>query len=166
MSETSFAVRPIAFVRSPRTDVSDDFWGAVESEIELCSDIPPESLVGLEDYSHVDILFVLDRMSPDDVEYGLRHPRNNLAWPKVGIFAQRAKRRPNRLAHSIVRLLGRNGSRLRVLALDAIDGTPVLDIKPVLSEFLPREPVRQPEYSRELMRDYWLNDPGAAEVDR
>ena len=94
-------------------------------------------------------------MSPDDVEYGLRHPRNNLDWPKVGIFAQRAKRRPNRLAHSIVRLLGRNGSRLRVLALDAIDGTPVLDIKPVLSEFLPREPVRQPAYSRELMRDYW-----------
>jgi tRNA-Thr(GGU) m(6)t(6)A37 methyltransferase TsaA len=166
MSETFFTVRPIAFVRSPRTDVSDDFWGAVESEIELCPDIPPESLVGLEDYSHVDILFILDRMSPDDVEYGLRHPRNNLAWPKVGIFAQRAKRRPNRLAHSIVRLLGRECSRLRVLALDAIDGTPVVDIKPVLSEFLPREPIRQPEYSRELMRDYWRNDPDAAEVDQ
>jgi tRNA-Thr(GGU) m(6)t(6)A37 methyltransferase TsaA len=163
MSEMSFTVRPIGFVRSPRTDVSDDFWGAVESEIELCPDIPPESLVGLEDYSHVDILFVFDRVPPDDVEFGLRHPRNNLEWPKVGIFAQRAKRRPNRLAHSIVRLLGRDGSRLRVLALDAIDGTPVLDIKPVLSEFLPREPVRQPEYSRELMRDYWRNEADGPE---
>ena len=158
MSENVFSVRPIAFVRSPRDEVNDDFWGDVESEIELCPDIPPESLVGLEDYSHVDILYLLDRVSPDDVEYGLRHPRNNLDWPKVGIFAQRAKRRPNRLAHSIVRLLGCDGSRLRVLALDAIDGTPVLDIKPVLSEFLPREPVRQPQYSHELMRDYWRNE--------
>jgi tRNA-Thr(GGU) m(6)t(6)A37 methyltransferase TsaA len=166
MSDISFNVRPVAFVRSPRTDVSDDFWGEVESEIELCPDIPAESLVGLEDYSHIDVLFVLDRVSADDVETGLRHPRNNPNWPKVGIFAQRAKRRPNRLAHSIVRLLGRNGSRLRVVALDAIDGTPVLDIKPVLSEFLPREPVRQPEYSRELMRDYWRNDPGTAPPDR
>lgn len=165
MAEKSFTVRPIAFVRSPRTDVSDDFWGAVESEIELCPEIPPESLVGLEDYSHVDILFILDRVSSDDVEYGLRHPRNNLAWPKVGIFAQRAKRRPNRLAHSIARLLGRTGSRLRVLGLDAIDGTPVLDIKPVLSEFLPREPIRQPQYSRELMHNYWREDANAATND-
>ena len=69
MSETVFTVRPIAFVRSPRVEVSDDFWGTVESEIELCPDIPPESLVGLEDYSHVDILYVLDRVPPDDVEY-------------------------------------------------------------------------------------------------
>ncbi len=72
MSENVFTVRPIAFVRSPRVDVSDDFWGAVESEIELCPDIPPESIVGLEDYSHVDILYVLDRVPPDDVEFGLR----------------------------------------------------------------------------------------------
>ena len=158
MSENVFTVRPVAFVRSARADVSDDFWGDVESEIELCPDMPPESLDGLEDYSHIDVLFVLDRVAPDDVERGTRHPRNNLEWPKIGIFAQRAKRRPNRLAHSIVRLLGRNGSRLRVLSLDAIDGTPVLDIKPVLSEFLPREPVCQPEYSRELMRDYWRNE--------
>jgi tRNA (adenine37-N6)-methyltransferase len=155
MSQTVFAVRPIAFVRSPRSEVSDDFWGSIESEIELCSDIPPESLDGLEEFSHVEIIFVFDRVSPDDVETGSRHPRNNPAWPKVGIFAHRAKRRPNRLGHSIVRLLSRNGPRLRVLALDAVDGTPVLDIKPVMTELLPREPVVQPTWSKELMRNYW-----------
>ena len=46
-------------------------------------------------------------------------------------------------------------TQLFVADLDAIDGTPVLDLKPVMQEFLPREPVRQPEWSRELMREYW-----------
>jgi tRNA (Thr-GGU) A37 N-methylase len=69
--------------------------------------------------------------------------------------AARAKGRPNRLGSTVVRILLREGRRLRVLGLDAVDGTPVLDIKPVLAEFLPREPVRQPEWSRALMRDYW-----------
>jgi tRNA (Thr-GGU) A37 N-methylase len=49
----------------------------------------------------------------------------------------------------------RQGRVLKVAGLDAIDGTPVLDIKPVMAEFLPRGPVRQPNWSTELMRDYW-----------
>lgn len=158
MSELSFTVRPIGFVHSSRTEVADDFWGGLVSEIELCPDVPVESLEGLEEFSHIEIIFVFNRISPDDVETGLRHPRNNPAWPKAGIFSHRAKRRPNRLGSTIVRLIGREGPRLRVLELDAVDGTPVLDIKPVISEFLPREPVRQPEYLRELMRDYWRDE--------
>jgi tRNA-Thr(GGU) m(6)t(6)A37 methyltransferase TsaA len=158
MSETVFTVHPIAFVRSPRTEVADDFWGNIESIIELCPHVPPESLNGLDQFSHIEIIYVFDRVAPGDVETGSRHPRNNPAWPKAGIFAHRAKRRPNRLGSSIVRLLGRDGPRLRVLALDAVDGTPVLDIKPVMTEFLPREPVRQPDYLRELMRNYWRNE--------
>src|SRR5262249_18728471 len=95
------------------------------------------------------------RVDPSGVVVGARHPRNNPAWPRVGIFAQRAKGRPNRLGSTIVRILGRDGRRVRVAGLDAVDGTPILDIKPVMAEFLPREPVRQPAWSRELMRDYW-----------
>jgi tRNA-Thr(GGU) m(6)t(6)A37 methyltransferase TsaA len=155
MSESSFIVQPIGFVHSSRTGVADDFWGGMVSEIELCSGVPVESLDGLEKFSHIEVIFVFNRVSPDQVETGSRHPRNNPAWPKAGIFAHRAKRRPNRLGSTIVRLLGREGSRLRVLELDAVDGTPVLDIKPVMAEFLPREPVRQPEYLRDLMRNYW-----------
>jgi tRNA (Thr-GGU) A37 N-methylase len=52
-------------------------------------------------------------------------------------------------------VLGRAGRELRVAELDAVDGTPVLDIKPVIREFLPREEVRQPEWTTELMREYW-----------
>jgi tRNA (Thr-GGU) A37 N-methylase len=73
----------------------------------------------------------------------------------VGIFAQRAKARVNRLAATIVRIEQRDGRVLRVAGLDAIDGTPVVDIKPVLREFLPRGEIRQPPWASELMRDYW-----------
>ncbi len=76
--------------------------------------------------------------------------------PAVGIFAQRGKNRPNRLGSTTCRLMRIEGTRIFVAELDAIDKTPVLDIKPVMSEFLPREPIRQPAWSRELMRQYWL----------
>jgi tRNA (adenine37-N6)-methyltransferase len=78
-----------------------------------------------------------------------------MGWPRVGIFAQRAKDRPNRIGIGVGRLLGVDGRDLRVAGLDAVDGTPVLDIKPVMAEFLPRGELRQPAWSRELMAGYW-----------
>lgn len=87
---------------------------------------------------------------------GARHPRNNKEWPAVGIFAQRGKNRPNRLGSTICRIVRVEGSKLFVSELDAINGTPVLDIKPVMTEFLPRQEVHQPAWSHELMRQYWL----------
>ncbi len=71
------------------------------------------------------------------------------------VFAQRNKRRPNRIGVSVCRLIAIEGRDLLVEGLDAIDGTPVLDIKPVMEEFAPREPVRQPAWSHELMSGYW-----------
>ena len=94
-------------------------------------------------------------MSPERVVVGARHPRNNPDWPAVGIFAQRGKNRPNRIGSTLCRVLGVDGRTLHVAELDAIDGTPVLDLKPVMAEFLPRGEICQPEWSRELMRDYW-----------
>jgi tRNA (Thr-GGU) A37 N-methylase len=86
---------------------------------------------------------------------GARHPRDNPAWPRVGIFAQRGKNRPNRLGTTMVEIVKREGRTLEVLGLDAADGTMVVDIKPVFKEFLPRTQVRQPQWTTELMRDYW-----------
>lgn len=151
----TFEVSPIGFVRATRGEVADDFWGGSVSTVELAPDVPASSLDGLEQFSHAEILFVLDQIRPDQIVTGARRPRHNPAWPEVGIFAQRAKARPNRLGATIVRILARDGSRLQVAELDAVDGTPVLDIKPVLAEFLPRGSVRQPEWTHELMRDYW-----------
>jgi tRNA (Thr-GGU) A37 N-methylase len=118
-------------------------------------EVPSESLDGLDEYSHVEIIFHFDRIDPANVTMASRRARDNPAWPQVGIFALRTKHRPNRLGATIVRVLGRDGRKLRVTGLDAIDGTPVLDIKPVLAEFLPREPIRQPAWTHEMMHDYW-----------
>jgi tRNA (adenine37-N6)-methyltransferase len=151
----TITLQPIGVVRTSRTDTRDDNWGDVESVLELGADVPADSLAGLEGFSHAEIVFVFDRVDDSSIVTGTRHPRNNPAWPKVGIFAQRASRRPNRLGVTIVTILGCQGRQLRVRGLDAADGTPVVDIKPVLAEFLPRDPVRQPAWSHELMRGYW-----------
>jgi len=146
---------PIGFVRSPRTDTRDDDWGVVESVIELGAEFDVEALEGIGEFSHVEVVYFFDRVPEEKVERGARHPRGNPAWPKVGIFAQRGKNRPNRLGVSTARLLRHEGRRLWVRGLDAIDGTPVLDLKPVMREFLPEGEIWQPAWTHELMRHYW-----------
>lgn len=153
----SITVEPIAFVRGGRATPEDDYWGGATAVIELAGGIDPESLLGLEDFSHAEILFHFHQVDPAKVVLDARRPRNNPEWPRLGIFAQRGKNRPNRLGSTIVRVLDRDGCRLRVAELDAIDGTPVLDIKPVMREFLPRDEVRQPRWVAELMREYWAS---------
>src|SRR5258708_18447182 len=150
-------MEPIGYVRGARAEVRDDFWGGAASTVERAPGGPPESLDGLDEFSHAEVIFVFDRLQPGELVRGARHPRGNERWPRVGIFAQRAKARPNRLGATIVRILGRDRSRLTVAELDAVEGTPVVDIKPVLAEFLPRDPVRQPAWSHEMMRDYWAS---------
>jgi tRNA (Thr-GGU) A37 N-methylase len=110
---------------------------------------------GLEDFSHLEVVFVFHLVTPDDVVTGARHPRGRTDWPAVGILAQRAKGRPNRIGVSRCELLGIEGLTLAVRGLDAVDGTPVLDVKPYMVEFGPRGPVHQPTWAGELMRAYW-----------
>lgn len=148
-------IEPIGFVHSSRADAIDDDWDAVSARIELADNMPDESLDGLDTFSHAEILFHFDQVPDGKIERGARHPRGNIEWPKIGILAQRGKNRPNRLGSTVVRVIGREGRTLHVAGLDAIDGTPVIDIKPVMKEFLPRGPVVQPEWSHELMRGYW-----------
>jgi tRNA-Thr(GGU) m(6)t(6)A37 methyltransferase TsaA len=150
-----FEIEAIGHVETARTTATDDDWGAVESCIVLDDRFPADALDGLESFSHAEVLFFFDRVDPQKVVTGARHPRNNPDWPAVGIFAQRGKNRPNRIGSTIVQVDRVEGRRLHVLELDAINGTPVLDIKPVLREFLPRREVEQPEWSTELMQRYW-----------
>lgn len=148
-------IESIGSVRSGRAVADDDLWGGSESRIVLDERFPAEALAGLDAFSHVEVLFFFDRVTPEQVETGARHPRGDPRWPRVGIFAQRAKDRPNRLGATICRVLGVDGRTLRVAELDAIDGTPVLDLKPVLRGFLPRGDLREPAWCGELMRCYW-----------
>lgn len=146
---------PIAFVRDARSDVEDDYWGGAVSRLVLTDAVEESALDGIEQFSHVEVLFVFDRVPDAKIVRGARHPRNNTAWPVTGILAQRAKNRVNRLGSTICRVARREGRTLFVRELDAVEGTPVVDIKPVMREFLPREEVRQPAWASELMSDYW-----------
>jgi tRNA-Thr(GGU) m(6)t(6)A37 methyltransferase TsaA len=147
---------PIGVVRSSRVEPSDDGWDAETSAIELDDSVfGLDALSGLKEFSHVEVVFYMHRTDPARMERGARHPRGNSAWPKVGIFAQRAKDRPNAIGTTVCEVLGVEAGVVRVRGLDAIEGTPVLDIKPWLREFGPRGELRQPAWATELMRGYW-----------
>ena len=149
-------VRAIGFVRAIRPHAEDDFWGGEEACITLTEQFTAEALQGISDFSHVEVLYLFHEVEPSHIVMGARRPRNNEDWPAVGIFAQRGKNRPNRIGSTICQVVRVEGAKLFVSELDAIDGTPVLDIKPVMAEFLPRQKIRQPDWSHELMRQYWL----------
>ena len=151
----SIELEPIGHVRGGRVEPVDDDWGAVEAVIELAPHIYDEALQGLEDFSHALVVFHFDRIDPATVATTLRRPRGNPAWPASGVFAQRGSPRPNRLGVTAVEVVRVDGRRLHVRGLDAIDGTPVLDIKPVIKGFEPRGPIREPAWAGEIMTSYW-----------
>ncbi|WP_127354551.1 SAM-dependent methyltransferase [Actinacidiphila soli] len=149
-------VLPVGHVVGGRVPVEDDDWGRVEAVIQLDSErFGPEALYGLDGFSHIEVVFHFDRVPAEKIETGARHPRGNTDWPLVGIFGQRGKNRPNLLGVSRCRLLKVDGLDIHVSGLDAVDGTPVLDIKPWMAEFGPLDEVTQPAWATELMRDYY-----------
>ena len=156
MNKIEFTVRPIGFVRSTRNEPIDDNWDEVETRIDLDpEELAPDAVLGLLDFSHIEVVFLFDRVDPGKVCRGARYPRGREDWPLTGILAQRAKDRPNRLGVTVCRLLKIENNILYVQGLDAIDGTPVLDIKPVMRGFLPRGEIFEPRWAGELMARYW-----------
>jgi tRNA (Thr-GGU) A37 N-methylase len=161
MAHAAVTMTPIGHVVADRTAPVDDDWDAVTTRIELDrARFGPDALSGLEAFSHVEIVFLFDRVPEDRIETGARHPRGNTDWPRVGIFAQRGKNRANRIGVTMCRCLGVRGTTLHLSGLDAIDGTPVLDIKPVMSGFLPRGAFFEPTWSPVLMQGYWSAKTG------
>lgn len=152
----SYTIEAIGHVRGGRAEAIDDDWGNSRAVIELDAErYSPEALLGLDSFSHAEVIFLFDRVPLDKIETVARHPRGRTDWPRVGIFAQRGKNRPNRLGVTVCKVVKLDGTRLEVEGLDAIDGTPIIDIKPIMREFLPREDVRQPDWAGELMVEYW-----------
>jgi len=153
---TPLTVEPIGVVRASRAASVDDDWDAVESRIELdAAALDADATLGLEHFSHIEVVYLFHLVDAGAACRGARHPRGNADWPLTGILAQRAKDRPNRIGVTVCRLLGVEERTLVVRGLDAIDGTPVLDVKPYLSGFAPRGDVREPAWSLELMAGYW-----------
>jgi tRNA (adenine37-N6)-methyltransferase len=159
MQQDTWTVQAIGVVDSTRIEAVDDDWDAETTSIRLLAPFDARSVQGLEEFSHLEVIYLFDRVDPAAVHVHARRPRGNPEWPDVGILAQRAKDRTNRLGLSTCELLrvevGAGRPLLHVRGLDAIDGTPVLDVKPWFEEFAPRTPVQQPAWSRELMRGYF-----------
>jgi tRNA-Thr(GGU) m(6)t(6)A37 methyltransferase TsaA len=145
---------PVGVVVGGRSEPIDDNWGSVEAIIRLAGRFGPEAVSGLDAFSHLCVVFQFHQVAESDVVLGARHPRGNVEWPRVGMFAQRAKMRPNRLGVSTCTLVAVEGLDLHVRGLDAIDGTPVLDVKPFMREFEPTG-TRQPAWASELMQGYY-----------
>ena len=91
-----------------------------------------EGLEGLEKFSHLIILFWFDRITEEEVLFKV-HPMHREDLPVTGLFATRTPNRPNRIGETVVSLIERQGNILKVKGLDALDGTPILDIKPYLT---------------------------------
>lgn len=145
--------RPIGYVRGGRKEATKDGWGSNRSRIELDpARFTSDALAGLDQLSHIEVIFYFHLHTDEPVETGARHPCDRQDWPKVGIFAQRGRMRPNRVGLSTCRILGVNGTTIEVEALDAVDGTPVLDIKPVWKGNEPRGDIREPDWAREICR--------------
>jgi tRNA-Thr(GGU) m(6)t(6)A37 methyltransferase TsaA len=150
------SIIPIGLIRTTRSEIKDDDWGENISTIELDgSQFSEDVLYGLEEFSHLEVIFHFHKVDPSKIETGARHPRNNLNWPKVGIFSQRGKNRPNLLGASTCKILKVVGLTITVQALDAIDGTPVIDLKPYMQEFAPGQETTQPQWATELMKNYY-----------
>lgn len=147
-------LKPIAYVRNERKSPTDDHWENITSVIELEEHMPDEALLGISNFSHLEVIYYFDQVSASDVVFSGR-PRGNSNYPRTGIFAQRKKDRPNALGLCTVRLLKHEGRKIIVQYLDAIDGTPVLDIKPVFREFQPKGEIKQPAWVEDLMKNYW-----------
>ena len=111
MSGMDIVLQPIGWVHAlDKIDSGkEDYWGDVISEIRLASHFSSDALAGLAEFSHIEVLFHLHSVEPASVVMGRRHPRGNPEWPVVGIFAQRAKARPNRIAATICELLSVEG---------------------------------------------------------
>ncbi|MYW62990.1 S-adenosylmethionine-dependent methyltransferase [Streptomyces sp. SID8379] len=152
---SSFEITPIGTVRNDRTDVQDtDNWGAVRSTITVDERFGDACLQGLDGFSHVEVLFVFDRFPESDDHREPRPYRGRSGLPPVGVFAGRGPRRPNRIGVTCCAIESVRGRELTVVGLDAVSGTPVIDLKPTMKEFRVVD-VSQPEWVSDLMAEYF-----------
>ncbi len=147
-------LEPIGTVESPVRDAVDENWGSIESRVHLESCFAG-GLQGIEQFSHIIVIFVMHQSTFDSVSDLVPRPRGLSDMPQIGIFAQRARHRPNPIGITAVRLIGVEGRVLRVRGLDAIDGTPVLDIKPYFPVYDHVPGAVVPEWVERLMKGYF-----------
>jgi tRNA-Thr(GGU) m(6)t(6)A37 methyltransferase TsaA len=147
-------VETIGTVRSEVIEPVDENWGNVESEIHLVDSLAG-GLQGIEQFSHLIVVFFMHESVFDLETHLVRRPRDRSDMPLAGAFAQRARHRPNPIGITAVELVRVRGNVVTVNGLDAIDGTPVLDLKPYLPEWDCRPDAKIPQWVKKLMEGYF-----------
>ena len=147
-------INPIGKVHCPVTLMSQGNWAQVVSEIHLEPALAG-GLQGLEGFSHVLVVFWLDQIRAfDPAKQLLRKPRGMEDMHALGVFAQRTKYRPNPIGVTAVELVGIRDHVVSVRGLDALEGTPVLDVKPYIDAF-DRKDVTMPSWVAHVMEGYF-----------
>jgi len=147
-------IEPIGFVRNEVLHPNNSEWGEEISEI-ITKDEFTKGLIGLEEFTHAIIVFYMHQASYNEERHLVRHPQNREELPKIGIFAQRARHRPNPIGITSVQIIGVEENILTVKGLDAINETPILDIKPYFPDFDMRKDAETPEWVQEVMKYYF-----------
>jgi tRNA-Thr(GGU) m(6)t(6)A37 methyltransferase TsaA len=127
------SIRPIGVVRNGIKEPRMDGWSTVRSDIIIRDELSA-ALDGIEGYSHVIVVFAFDKVPESEIRMSVT-PRGDKRIPEQGVLATRSQLRPSPLGLSVVRQLRRRHNIIRVEGLDAIDGTPVLDIKPYFPNY-------------------------------
>jgi tRNA-Thr(GGU) m(6)t(6)A37 methyltransferase TsaA len=146
-------LRVIGTVRNGRTTLEDQGWSGVESMIT----VKPEfvsALSGLDQFTHLWVVFFMHVDPLDEAPAVFRRPRGRDDMPMVGVFAQRGRMRPNPIGITPAEIVRLEAGCVVVRGLDAISGSPVLDLKPYVPDFDRREG-RVPEWMDRLMEGYF-----------
>ena len=139
------SLRPIAVVRNSVFEPMPEGWQEVRSDLIFRDELMP-ALDGIEAYSHVIVVFYCHRVPEDERTEMHIHPRGDPRLPEQGVLATRSQLRPSALGVAVVPLLRRRRNILRVMGLDAIDGTPVVDVKPYLPHYDSVAEARVPDW--------------------
>jgi len=148
------SLKAIGYVSNNVENKKDVSWGEDISKIILEKEYSG-GLKGLTDFSHAIIIYHLDKAHFDRSSHLQRRPQNREDMPLVGIFSQRGKDRPNQIGMTSVQIISATDDTLVVKGLDAIDRTPILDIKPYYPMYDCRENVTIPEWVNSLMEHYF-----------
>lgn len=148
----AITLRPIGIVRNGRTEPPDDGWADVKSRIVIRPEYE-DALLGLETWSHLTVVFFPHLIPADVIGSKHRlHPRDDPENPLQGVLATRSQIRFNPTLITAVRLRGVKANVLHVTGLDALDGTPVIDVKPYMPRFDSVPDATMPK---------WVTDPWA-----
>lgn len=152
--EVAISLRPVGRVLCDVTARTDHQWGSVTSRVELLPEYRA-GLLGLDQFSHLLVITYLHQAGFESGRHLTRRPRGLPSMPLVGIFAQRAKDRPNPIGVTAVSLLSITSDSAIVRGLDAIDGTPVLDLKPYYPQYDRVDGAVVPDWVGRLMAGYF-----------